>query len=79
MAKGVIEIKENRCRGCGFCEMFCKKGCIEMSERVSNLGLPLPDFSNPDDCSACGMCAWMCPHTAIEVYEYMEASPAAAL
>ena len=78
MAKGVIEIRENSCRGCGFCEMFCKKGCIEMSKRVSNLGLLLPDFINPDDCSACGMCAWMCPHTAIEVYEYVEASPAAA-
>jgi NAD-dependent dihydropyrimidine dehydrogenase PreA subunit len=50
-----------------------------MSERVSNLGLPLPDFINPDDCSACGMCAWMCPHTAIEIYEYVDASPATVL
>ncbi|MDO8721735.1 MAG: 4Fe-4S binding protein [Syntrophales bacterium] len=78
MAKGVIEIKESSCRGCGFCEMFCKKGCIEMSARVSNLGLPLPDFSNPDNCIACGVCALMCPHTAIEVYEYMDTSSTAA-
>lgn len=78
MAKGVIEIKESHCRGCGFCEMFCKKGCIEMSERVSPLGLPLPDFNNPENCSACGMCAWMCPHLAIEVYEYADASPTEA-
>jgi MinD superfamily P-loop ATPase len=28
MAKGVIQIEETRCMGYGFCEMFCKKGCI---------------------------------------------------
>ena len=75
MAKGMIEINESLCRGCGFCEMFCNKGCIEMTERYSSLGLPLPDVSNPEECTACGMCAWMCPHLAIEVYKYVEASP----
>ena len=74
MAKGVIEINEDYCRGCGFCEMFCQNECIEMTDRVSPLGLPLPDFSNPEDCIACGMCAWMCPHLAIEVYKYAETS-----
>jgi len=75
MAKGFIEIKEARCGGCGFCEMFCNKGCIEMTDKVSVLGLPLPGFKNIEDCTACGMCAWMCPHVAIEVYKYVEASP----
>ena len=74
MAKGVIQIEENRCMGCGFCEMFCNKGCIKMTDRVSQLGLPLPDFTNPEDCSACGMCAWMCPHVAIEVYKDVDKS-----
>jgi len=75
--KGIIKINENRCGGCGFCEMFCKKGCVEMTDRVSVLGLPLPSFINSDDCIACGMCAWMCPHVAIEVYECVEASASA--
>lgn len=74
MAKGVVEINEEYCRGCGFCEIFCSKECIKMSDRVSSLGLPLPDFNNPDDCIACGMCAWMCPHLAIDVFKYVEAS-----
>ena len=75
--KGIIKINENRCGGCGFCEMFCKKECIEMTDRVSVLGLPLPGFINPDDCIACSMCAWMCPHVAIEVYECVEAQASA--
>ena len=72
MAKGMIEINERRCGGCGFCEAFCEKGCIEMTSKVSSLGLPLPAFSAPEECIACGMCAWMCPHVAIEVYKYEE-------
>ena len=75
MAKGGIEINESRCGGCGFCEMFCKRSCIEMTNRVSRLGLPLPGFIDHEQCNACGMCAWMCPHVAIEVYKYTEASP----
>lgn len=75
--KGFIKINENRCTGCGFCEMFCKKGCVEMTKRLSVLGLPVPEFTNAEDCIACAMCAWMCPHVAIEVYEYLEA-PASA-
>ena len=74
MAKGVIEIIENRCTGCGFCEMSCKKECIEMTDKISSLGMPLPEFKNPEDCIACCICAIMCPHVAIDVYEFVEAS-----
>jgi len=73
MAKGEIEINEELCRGCGYCEMFCKKGCIEMTSKLSPLGLPIPAIVKPDDCIACGFCGWMCPHVAIEVYKYIEA------
>ena len=78
MAKGVIEINLNHCLGCGYCEMFCNRGCIVMTDKASSLGLPIPAFINPDKCNACGICGWMCPHLAIEVYKYVEAEASAS-
>ncbi len=72
MAKGEIAIKENNCRGCGYCQRFCKPECIVMSEdKLSSLGYILPVVVNPDECTACGICGRMCPHYAIEVYKYV--------
>jgi len=71
MAKGEIRINEELCRGCGYCEMFCNSECIKISDRISSLGLPLPEIVNPEKCTACGFCAWMCPHIAIEAYKYV--------
>ena len=72
MAKGEVEINLNFCLGCGYCEMFCKRGCIELTDRLSPLGLPIPAFIAPENCNACGFCGWMCPHLAIEVYKHTE-------
>ena len=73
MAKGEIMINEGNCRGCGYCQRFCKRECIVMSDdKFTPLGYILPVVSNPDDCNACGICGWMCPHYAIEVYKYVE-------
>jgi 2-oxoglutarate ferredoxin oxidoreductase subunit delta len=74
MAKGEIIIDEMFCRGCGYCEKFCTRGCIETpGDKLSSEGYLLPVFANPDKCNACGICGWMCPHFAIEVYKYVEA------
>lgn len=78
-AKGEIEINENCCLGCGFCVEFCSRGCIEMTDKLSLLGLPLPAVTAPEKCNACGICGCMCPHLAIEVYKYSEDTPATAV
>ncbi|MFH1625586.1 MAG: ferredoxin family protein [Pseudomonadota bacterium] len=73
MARGEIVINENNCRGCGYCQGFCKRECIVMSEdRFSPLGYILPVVAKPDKCNACGVCGWMCPHYAIEVYKFID-------
>ena len=70
MAKGEIIIKEDFCRGCAFCAMSCKQGCITMSkDQFTSLGYQIPIFSEPENCNACTMCGKMCPHYAIEVYK----------
>lgn len=73
MAKGEINIIEQNCQGCGYCEKFCKQGCIEITgDKFTPQGHLLPNFVNADKCTACCMCNWMCPHFAIEVYKYVE-------
>jgi len=77
MAKGEVEINDDFCRGCGYCEIFCSQGCIEMTHKLSPLGLPIPAVVHPEKCTGCGICAWMCPHLAIEVYKYVGATASA--
>ncbi|MBI4619921.1 MAG: 4Fe-4S binding protein [Desulfobacterales bacterium] len=73
MARGEIIINDNNCRGCGYCQGFCKRGCIVMSEdKFTPLGYILPILADSDRCNACGVCGQMCPHFAIEVYKFIE-------
>jgi len=73
MARGEIVINENNCRGCGYCQGFCKRECILMSkDKFTPLGYMLPIIANADKCNACGICGQMCPHFAIEVYKFIE-------
>jgi 2-oxoglutarate ferredoxin oxidoreductase subunit delta len=57
MAKGRIIVKSELCKGCGYCQLFCPKDCIEMGEQA-----------NPKGCTGCNICSLMCPDFAIEVY-----------
>ena len=67
--KGEIVIDEDTCLGCGYCELFCPKKCIEISqEKFNPLGYPLAVFRRPEECNACGSCVIMCPQFAIEAY-----------
>ena len=71
MAKGEIQIDESLCKGCGYCALFCARGCLVIAEdRLTTLGYELPVFAQPERCNACGVCAWMCPEYAIDVYKY---------
>jgi len=73
MAKGEIVIDEMLCKGCGYCEKFCSRGCIEITGgKFTPQGYLLPSFVNPEKCNACCVCGWMCPDFAIEVYKYVE-------
>lgn len=77
MIQGEITIDENLCRGCGYCEKFCSRGCIVIPEdKFSDEGFLVPVFK-PDKCNACGVCARMCPQFAIEVYKIVEISVSA--
>ncbi|MDR2156622.1 MAG: 4Fe-4S binding protein [Clostridiales Family XIII bacterium] len=57
----VIEINENRCKGCGLCVGFCPKDVLEMR-------LPrAPQVIREDLCIGCKQCELKCPDFAITV------------
>ena len=73
-AKGEIVINEDLCKGCGFCEEFCKRGCISLGDKLSSKGYIVAQCIEKDKtCNACQVCAWMCPEFAIDVYKYEQA------
>jgi 2-oxoglutarate ferredoxin oxidoreductase subunit delta len=77
MPESEIIIDEANCRGCGYCEEFCSRGCIVIPrDRFASQGYLLPVFASAERCNACGVCSRMCPYFAIEVYEYVESGQA---
>lgn len=69
MVGAEVVINEMYCKGCGYCAVFCPRGCLEIKgDKLTSLGYALPTFANPESCNTCTFCAQMCPECAIEVY-----------
>ena len=76
MTKYKVIINEKSCLGCGYCEKFCYRRCIEgLRDKFTPEGYLIPTVTKPELCTGCGFCSWMCPHFAIEVF--VEAKPEA--
>jgi 2-oxoglutarate ferredoxin oxidoreductase subunit delta len=69
MAKGRIEIEENRCKGCELCASVCPKGLIHMADYFNARGYRPAQLVDPDhECTGCTLCALVCPDVVITVY-----------
>ncbi len=53
-------IDEEKCNGCGICELFCPESCITIE-----------DVARPDSrfCKGCGICSKECIKSAIKMEE----------
>jgi 2-oxoglutarate ferredoxin oxidoreductase subunit delta len=65
VAKGIVHILEDRCKGCGYCIEFCPKKVLEFSDRFNRKGYHPPSVVRPDDCVNCHYCEIICPEFAI--------------
>jgi len=72
MAKGRVEIEEERCKGCGLCISACPKGCLAFAAHLNQRGVNPPEVVAPDRCTGCAFCALMCPDCVITVYRILE-------
>ena len=69
MAKGRIEIEENRCKGCELCTSVCPKEIIHMADYINSRGYRPAQLVDPDhECTGCTLCALVCPDVVITVY-----------
>jgi 2-oxoglutarate ferredoxin oxidoreductase subunit delta len=73
--RGVVEIIEERCKGCGFCVEFCPQGVLIMSKRTNAKGYHPPELIDDSQCVNCGLCALLCPDFAIFVQDGGQRTP----
>jgi 2-oxoglutarate ferredoxin oxidoreductase subunit delta len=67
--RGIVNILEERCKGCAYCVDFCPCGVLARSERFNSRGYHPPDIVAPEACAACHLCEILCPEFAIGVVE----------
>lgn len=63
--QGYLYIKEDYCKGCGYCIEFCPKDVLEESEEFNEKGYHPPSPVEIDQCVNCGFCGLICPDFAI--------------
>ena len=69
MAKGILVIKADRCKGCELCASVCPKKILEIDKvAINKKGYHPIGLTSEDECVGCVSCAIMCPDGAINVY-----------
>ncbi len=70
MARGIIFIDQERCKGCGLCPSVCPQQVIALD--LENLNLkgyhPAALIDPEGKCTGCAVCAIICPDVCITVY-----------
>lgn len=62
-----IKIKEEYCKGCGFCVEICPKNVLKQNNKTNSRGYVLPEIINIEECIGCKKCELICPDMAITV------------
>ncbi|MCK4578104.1 MAG: 4Fe-4S dicluster domain-containing protein [Candidatus Marinimicrobia bacterium] len=74
---GVVHIDIDLCKGCAFCEEYCPRDVLAMSDAFNRKGYHYPEVVKSGECVNCGLCEAICPEFAIFCTEG-EPGPAAA-
>jgi len=66
--RGLIEISEEECKGCGLCVTACAPHVLKLSERLNGHGYHPANYLG-SGCTGCGVCFFACPEPgAITVF-----------
>ncbi len=69
MAKGILVLKTDKCKGCELCSAVCPKDVLAIDGKALNgKGYHPIAVVNEDACIACGNCGIICPDGVINVY-----------
>jgi len=69
MAKFLVRIDGDICKGCELCKLFCPKDIVLMSSQINNRGYSPAIIEEMDKCTGCKSCALVCPDGAISIYK----------
>ena len=79
MARGMVVIDEDRCKGCSLCVPVCPKHILELAQgRFNAKGYPPIAVTDMDACTGCTLCAIVCPDVVFTVYRRRRAPKAAS-
>jgi len=67
-AKGLVIIRADRCKSCGWCVTFCPQDNLRIGNETNAAGHHPAEVIDPANCTGCGQCALVCPDVCIEVY-----------
>jgi len=69
MAKGMVTLEADRCKGCGLCVEVCPAFILKLSEEDFNKkGYRPIEVTDMDKCTGCRLCAIVCPDVVFAVY-----------
>jgi 2-oxoglutarate ferredoxin oxidoreductase subunit delta len=69
MARGLVYVDEDRCKGCELCTTVCPQEILRIAEeRFNAKGYRPVEVTNPEACTGCAMCAIICPDVVFTVY-----------
>ncbi len=69
MARGMVIINEDRCKGCSLCLPVCPVDILQLAEGRFNVKGHNPvEVTDPEKCTGCAMCATICPDVVFTVY-----------
>lgn len=69
MAKGIVVIDIDRCKGCGLCTNVCPVNILALSQDMFNAkGYHPVVVTDAEKCIGCASCARICPDVVFTVY-----------
>jgi 2-oxoglutarate ferredoxin oxidoreductase subunit delta len=80
MARGMVVVNEDRCKGCGLCVSVCPVHILQLANGRFNVkGYAPVEVVEPEKCTGCAMCATICPDVVFTVYRRKRRAAAAAV
>jgi NAD-dependent dihydropyrimidine dehydrogenase PreA subunit len=67
-ARGMIEVNQDECKGCGLCVESCPAHGLSLSAELNHYGVHPAQYL-AENCTGCGICYFVCPEPgALTVY-----------